>query len=369
MKIGIITFHNTNNYGATLQAFALSKFISNKEYDVEIIDYCCEYKKSMYSIISIGNGLKDTLKSFYMAIPKSIKIKNLLSFLKDNTKLTENTFNSLNELNAEVDRWDVLITGSDQVWNYENTGLDEAYFLNFGNNKVRRISYAASFGLNEISNSKKGQISQLLSNLDLISVREKNGVKLVKELTNKKVTETVDPTFLLNKQEWSIYASKGDKKYIYKDYILLYTMKYPNETSNIAYKLSKKTGYKIINVFRSPKDYLNKKFKTVFPNVYDFLLLIKNCKYVVTDSFHGTAMALNFGVGVLSYCPKSGNVQNRLENLLELAELEESIISNYNEELVVPKEKFEYKQEIKEKIEKSKEYLNMALNFDKTRLS
>ena len=199
MKVGIITFHRAINYGAILQAYALKKKIDELGNVTKVIDYVNLKEEKACKIINT-NSLKSFIGSLLKFRFKKRKDIKFVDFRKKYLNLTPvvGTKGALKELNAQ---FNVFITGSDQVWNYNIIGGDMTYLLDFAN-EGKKNSYAASFGVINIEEKYKRQYSDLLNSFTNIAVREDAGAKIIRELCHKEVPVVLDPTLLLDAFEW-----------------------------------------------------------------------------------------------------------------------------------------------------------------------
>lgn len=365
-KIGIITFQRAHNYGAILQAYALQNVLS-KNYDTEIIDYRNNQIENEYKILRICNkSLKLLIKSIILSMLYIIKnTKRYIKFnkfIKQNIKLTE-SYKSEKELKKCYPKENIYITGSDQVWNYDIAGKKiDAYTLNFGDENIKKIAYAASIGTNELNKNNIEKYIKNISKIDFISVREKNAQKYLNKIIDKPVEVTLDPTLLLTGEEWNKLLLKEKAKY--KGYILGYTVASDiKEYSKILNYLSSKTGKKIIHFDKN-----NKNIKNVLRNAYttdpiEFLQLIKNADYVIATSFHATVFSILFHKKFWIIPPQK--TSSRMISLLEMLGLKNRIIEsfdeftkrNYDEDIDYNK----IEEELKAKREKSKNWLNNAI--------
>lgn len=352
MKIGIITFINTINFGASLQAYALQEKINQLGYEAEIIQYTnkvIEEKEknsgkikninSLMKKIVMGKGIKEKVKAF-----KEFEFQNM----KFGLQLTDE--NSISDLN---NYYDYFITGSDQVWNMAITHEDWKYFLNFVNDDNKKISYAASFGNNIFPEEDKKIAGNELRKFKSISVREQSGRKLIKDISDKNATVVLDPTLLLNKSEWE---EKIKFKPKLEHYILLYFPQNKKKMFKFAKKLSKRTGYPIVYLSISPRIFWGT--KTIYNASPDeFLGWMKNADYVITGSFHGTAYSLNLQKEFF-YEPSGAG--SRIDNIVKITGTESRSIENEN----VMGENINYK-DVEEKLnserEKSIEFLKKSL--------
>lgn len=287
MKIGILTFIDTINYGALFQAYALEEVLREMGNDVEIIRYINEIiearekSSNRYSIrgllnsLIIGNGLKR----------KEEKFRDFESaFMKGTKKCDDKTISDV------CKTFDKIITGSDQVWNLTLTGGDLHYFLDFVSDDTKKISYAPSFGETEIPQNIRDKVSRLLRGFKALSVREHSGLAKISQVSERKAEVVLDPTLLLTKAHWQkLLVSK-----LCKDpYILVYLPHKKDICFSFAKRLQAKTGYKIIYLSISPR--IIKGVKTIYDaSPQEWLSWIFYADYVVTGSFHGTAFSLNF---------------------------------------------------------------------------
>ena len=255
-KIGIITVCRTNNYGAELQAFALQNKLNELGFDAEIIDYLyykhIKHKPSKNSKPEVNFSKKTTLtkKLIYRVAtplvevllplfhsPTKRKQQNFKGFHIGKTKFSKQ-FSSLKDLYAFNHMYDVFITGSDQVWNPATFTSLKPYLLDFAPKGKSRIAYAASFGVSEVSKFYKETYSSLFSNFDAIGVREKQGEILVRKIANVNAKVVLDPTLLLNKEDWG-KVTENTKLKIKVPYILIYDLLPSKPLLDLTSKMSK----------------------------------------------------------------------------------------------------------------------------------
>lgn len=295
-KVGIITFSWAHNYGALLQTYALQKKISENN-EVKIInfkkkEYINQYKLIPHISGSFSKKIKGSLKSILFFNKNLKRYLKFSKFINNNICFTE-LYNTEDELKENPPKYDVYITGSDQVWNPRIVGeLSDAYTLNFGDETIKRISYAASVGnsLQILQNIES--FTRKLSILDYISVREEDAKNELSKIINKNIQVVLDPTLLLTKEEWedNIYNNKKVKE----KYILAYVVEEDAEYNKIVNELSIKTGLKVIHFEKR-----NNKYNNVLKNAYtegplEFVNYIKNAEYVVATSFHATIFSVIF---------------------------------------------------------------------------
>ncbi len=331
-KIGIITFHNAHNYGAVLQTYALQKILLNDN-DVQIINYKNKAIENTYKLFKVN-------KENIFALGKSI-IGDFLFFYKDkkrfdcfndfiskNFNLTKE-FNNYESLKNNPPKFDVYITGSDQVWNYDISRDVDAYTLNFGDKNIKKLSYAASIGEDKLSEKHIEHYMNNIKKLDYISVREEQTKPYLEKLTGKEVSVTCDPTLLRTVEEWNNDLRNLENE-IKEKYIFAYVVEENEEFYKILNYLSDVTGYKVIHTGRR-----NKKIKNILKNAYtkspfEFVNLIKNAEYVVATSFHATVFSIIFhkNFWVIPHLKTGGRVQSLL-NKLKITERSVSTLEDF----------------------------------------
>lgn len=325
MKVGIITFHRALNYGANLQAYALIRIISKMNVDANVVDYYCEEIEKMYTCFNVKTA-RNAILSFVNII-SSMKKRLCYNDFRErflnltNVKYTAKSINQINNM------FDIFITGSDQVWNYKGSNFDKNFFLDFVLDSRKKNSYAASFGLEDIPNSLCNQYEYLLNDFNNISVREKTGADTILKLLNKTVPVVLDPTLLLKKEEWLVF---DNNKYKHKKYILVYSFG-SHSLDSFAQRLSERYDLPIWKIDGSIKSVLNHKKKSLRGlSPQDWVALFINASYVVTNSFHGTAFAINFNKCFFTeLLLGDSKVNTRLENILDLFNLRsQQIIEN-----------------------------------------
>ena len=220
---------------------------------------------------------------------------------------------------------DIFMTGSDQVWGPVSTGKhDLVYFLSFVPNRCKKVAFAASFGKAKFDENIIQEYKKYLVQYDNIAVRENTAVKILREI-NIDAKQVLDPTLLIDSTEWVKYIKKDKKET--EEYILIYQIHNDPKLNQYAKKFASKTKLKLIRV--SPiLHQIKRGGKFVYlPDISEFLSLIKNAKYLITDSFHGTAFAINFNTQFIEILPNTGT-SSRNQSILKLTELEDRVLTD-----------------------------------------
>lgn len=357
-KVGIITFHNAHNFGAVLQCLALKTVIRNMGHEVQVVNYenpsITNAYKNSFSIDS-ETGFFRILKSFVRYcltfIPKKNRIRKFKNFIKHYI---------LDNINANQDNcFDCMIFGSDQIWRWDLTGDDTFYWGKTNYQCKTKISYAASAG--NFDNHIDKNIP-FLKDFSFISVREKELQEfLMKRGINAAVT--IDPTLLLDKNQWANLLSL--KQNVHKPYILLYAMRDKEKVRKTANHIAMKESLNLVEIYNneiSHKDIL-KKYND--GNPIDFLTLIYNAKYIITDSFHGTVFSILFNKQFVTLNLNDGN-DNRAQSLLNELGLEERM-SETGEQYYKPIDYTTVNSKLVKLRLKSMEFLEGALATDRPR--
>lgn len=307
-KIGLAVCYDTNNFGSQLQVLATIKEIENLGYNPEIIRYEKKFSPEfiLQQIPRLFNGsfIEGKLKGFAKKrkISKDIEVKRNLDIRSKRFKaFREQYFIGIsqryagwNELVTKTEKnYDTLLCGSDQLWLPSNLE-SHFYTLEFAKQKAKKISYATSFGVSYIPENQKKRTARYLKDFDYLSTREIKGQEIIKTLSNKDAKVVCDPTLLFTAEQWNEILP--NEKIIPEKYIFCYYLGENAEHREAANILKNKTNYKIVTIpFLDNYVEIDKKFGDV--QLYDvdskdFVNLIRNAEYVLTDSFHGTVFSI-----------------------------------------------------------------------------
>lgn len=340
-RVGIVSCYFKNNYGSMLQAYATKKILDNNNIPNETvnIDSNIDFKKGKrkYYMTQVFNfnfikskfgmiKMKFDTK-FNKTLAKNVSIRNqkYKEFRKEfNLSRSSNTYKDLVKLAEE--RYSDVLLGSDQLWLPVNVVADY-YTLNWVPNNINKISYSTSFGVGNIPEKYNSLYEKYLKRINYLSVREKSGVDIIKNITNLDAELVCDPTILLTKEEWDEVTTKD--RIIKDKYILCYFLGNNIEHRKFVERLKEKTGYKIVSLNHGD-EYV--KYSDIFCDIapYDigpkeWINLIKNSEIVCTDSFHGTAFSLIYNKLFFNFRRYSSNskasTNSRLDSLLNIVEV------------------------------------------------
>lgn len=341
-KVGIITIVRVNNYGAELQAYATLAALQKIGYEAEIIDYLF-YKNKMHKAtrlsrpvfpMSVKKRLTEWLYPKRARLKAAIQHNKLMAvrenrftqFHDKNTRFSK-TYCSYDELIKEQLDYDAYIVGSDQVWNPGVYSSLDPYFLKFAPSDKKKLSYASSIGLTKLPDYTHTYYHEALNGLDAISVREEQAVGLIKQVSEREAQWVLDPTLLLNLEDWTKVAKQVDG--IPEKYVLLYELTPCPYLKSLAKHIAKMKG---CNVVRITKDANRVEPDEDVVNVMDagpaeFLWMFHGAEFVVTNSFHGTAFSINFNRPFYVVTPARKLNNSRQHSILKLFGLSERLIA------------------------------------------
>lgn len=315
MKVGIVTVFDNNNQGNRLQNYALQQVLLR--YADEVVTM---KNKPWYSKKSrIARMLPLAESVFFNRLLGMERRARLVEFSNRHVKLSRSCYwyDKVGQAPKGADRCDLYCAGSDQIWNPTMGRLGSFDYLNFAP-ADRTFSYAASFGIDEIPEQYRSAVAEGLKHIKHISVREDAGKKIVEELTGRTDVQVLaDPTMLLTRQEWDqvIKKPKGD---VPKEYVLTYFLGQvsPERRSAIEQRAAE-LGCELIEIMDP-----NSPFYTVGPD--EFAWLIKNAKYICTDSFHGSVFSFLYGrpFAVFARQDKGPDMGSRMKTFMEKFSLE-----------------------------------------------
>lgn len=343
MKIGIMTFWwAEDNYGQILQCYALQKYLRDKGHDAFLIRYDPrnDYEKTNICIkllkalnpFKLYKYLENKNRHNKVMLEHKHNPRDFDCFRSTYIRQSEKLYTSYEQLKSDPPEADIYVVGSDQVWNFYNQRVNKcknkihAYFLDFGNNKTKRMSYAASWSVNRLNKDIADEIRPLLQRFDYISVRERAGLQLCEDL-GVKAEWVPDPTLLLAPVVYrNLYKGKGisikSKPYLFL-YLLGNNTKY---SLNVIHSWAKKKNIDIVYITANSKiDPYNK----VYANIQQWLFLLDNADYVITNSFHCCVFSSLFEkqFAVLPVKGSIDGMNTRLESLWELLEITPRVIN------------------------------------------
>ncbi|WP_071149809.1 polysaccharide pyruvyl transferase family protein [Bacteroides ndongoniae] len=323
MKIGILTLPLHTNYGGILQAYALQTIIERMGHEPHLIKRLMVKRSTKKMLIYKSKSLIKKVICFLTldANDKMRKSLGIRSFIKQYIIVDE--FDSFEQI--KKNQYDIIIVGSDQIWrplyvkDIENTYLNFAVGWN-----IKRIAYGASFGVSDWEYTLEQTLvcKKLLREFDAVSVRELSGVKLCKEHFNVDAQWVLDPTMLLDKDD---YINRFNLTRISKntDYMFDYILDETCDKNAFIERIANKTCLQ-------PFWRRNINEKTELPSVIEWLDAFYNSEFVVTDSFHGCVFSIIFQKKFIVFGNEKRGMA-RIQSLLNLLGLENRLVMNFEQ--------------------------------------
>lgn len=326
-SVGIITMHKIYNFGSALQAYALMRVICDLGYETELIDY--QFPNAYH-----GVRKKNFIKRLKNWIGRRLSLTQGFATLNAYDRYWKSFFclsvpyTSPKMLKENPPRYDVYVTGSDQVWNTDYTKDDSSFLLAFVKDG-KKIAYAPSFSKSTLDDRYVDMFKTYLSQYDSLSVREESGVELIRNLIQRESSVVLDPTLLLTRDEWNKVADTEEDHYKGRRYIFLYIQKYSFDPSESIVKLVKtvkeRLGLPVVSF--GSMEHVGLSCEVVNGvGPIQFLHLVRNASYIVTASFHGTAFAINYGIPFSSMIKSESFNDDRQMSLMSMFKMSDRMV-------------------------------------------
>ncbi|SMC68862.1 polysaccharide pyruvyl transferase family protein [Papillibacter cinnamivorans] len=294
-KAGLITFHFAHHYGAQLQAYALMAAVDRLGHTCEIIDYRLPHTTGTNRLFQPMSGLRSGVYNAHTALhypPMKARHDRFEAFVSEHMRLGPRRYETIQELCDDPPRCDVLLAGSDQIWNpfiFQSGHFDPSFFLAFPGESPR-AAYAPSFGVSSIPDEMQEELRGYLSRFAALSSREARGSEIIEEISGRRAETVLDPTLLLTGEDWSALAKEPD---IRSPYILCYFISDFSVLEPYARRLAAETGLPLVHLAGMRRHIPGSRV------IYDagpreFLGWFRGASFVLTNSFHGTVFSLQF---------------------------------------------------------------------------
>ena len=344
--IAVMTSYYINNYGSVLQALATKDFFSSLGFRVIFINYIRENVRNRTVVNEKWNSniVRRIIYKIYKAVDKRSKDKVFKKFVNDNLNLSRPYENKEALYKVPLDA-DIFCVGSDQMWNSEYNGdvIGENY-LDFAPLGSTKISLATSMGMASYSDKELKQMKLLLKDYLFISVREKEAVDILSAAGVKNVHQMLDPTLLLSGDRWRSLCSKYSEN---GDYVLIYQLNDNPDMQEFAKRLAAKEKIEVKQITY----YMSQHWagiKSIYdPKIEQFISLIEGAKYVITDSFHGTAFSINLNKEFFAFM--SAKYAGRITSILSLTGLDDRLVEDIDQYVYSGKTDYAHVNEVLDK--------------------
>lgn len=335
MRIGILTFWWSNdNYGQLLQCYALQKFLRDAGHDAFLIRYNPknDYVKTPFLVrclkalnpILLCRYVRHKIDARESREEASLHDRHFGDFRAKYIVQSEKVYDSYEQLKENPPKADCYVVGSDQVWNfqfYRNAAqckdIIHAYFLDFGSPETKRMSYASSWSCVNLRQDIAGEIRPLLARFDYVSVREKSGIGLCRICGREKAEVALDPTLLLRAEDYRALYHANVATERERPYLLLYMLGNKCDFDiRRAYDFAKSKNLEVVYVTGNSRV---DKYEKTFATILEWLYLVDNAEYVVTNSFHCGVFSVIFEkqFGVVPLQGKFSRMNERMDELFE----------------------------------------------------
>lgn len=340
-----------------LQCYALRRAIQNKGYDAVVLNYISDKQYDNNSVYRRKQGVKGYIKNallFPFNDRRKKRQRSFESFRKEYLGCTQPRICKQNDLQSYITQngFDVIISGSDQVWNPNVFDFDDVFFYPFCVN-ARKIGYAVSLGAASV-----GQLEpykRWIDDFDAITVRESKSCNVIKKLTEKEVSSVVDPVLLLSQDSWRELVPSRKTNYLLCYFVREEDLREKIEKAKeLACKLNLEV--EIVNLRITKYNFFERILFDLSP--IEFLTELANAEYIYTDSFHGTVFSMIFERNFTTVVSKSEGEDNRKSNILSVVGLEKRIKSIDNSSDLM--EVIEYK-DVRKKIDVIRDQSNQVL--------
>lgn len=361
-RVGIITFHCSNNFGAMLQAFALKTYLRQSGIKTDIVRYEPPFMTGRHwwfpyvPIEERRKRLEWEKKAWKSHLRMGADFfRQRANYTRFKRKYLTRRFQRKLMFSRQL-KWlpySCYLVGSDQIWNPDITfGLRKVYFGDFKSKRKKRvIAYAASLGGISLEAQYKEEFSRLLGHIDAISVREDEAVSYVKACAQKDVVSVLDPVFLLDKDSWQ----KIEKSPARRGYVLVYTAEWNKELQEYALTLAKEKNLPAV-ILRASKWGEDVGFEADYVSgPSEFLGYIHNADYVITNSFHAVAFSIIYQKKFMAFL--HSNRGARIRNILCMHELESRLYQEDNVQIDADIDWNKVKEKTIKSVEMSKSFL------------
>ncbi|MFB3170038.1 polysaccharide pyruvyl transferase family protein [Neobacillus sp. 179-C4.2 HS] len=379
-KIGILTINDYENFGNRLQNYAVQEVLKTLGFEVETVVNNSKYTKRNTDTFEKLGKLKKLKKMSFNDIYTKINDKILNKVYKENklkrfevfknftsSYIKETDYSiSFNNIPQDLNqKFDFFVTGSDQVWNPNIDHRSAIDFITFAP-RYKRIAFSPSFAVSKIPDKRVDQYKEWISGMASLSVREKAGAKIIKDLTGRDAVVLVDPTLMLTKEKWMTISKKATNKPT-KKYLLTYFLgPISKENENKINTIAKDNDLEIINLAQI------KESESYKAGPSEFIDFINSASLVCTDSFHGSVFSILLETSFLVF-ERGGNLPNmnsRIDTLLSTFKLESRLSKNVtNNNQVFEMDYAHVYPILEEERNKAKEYLTQALKIKEEALN
>lgn len=337
-KVGLVTYYG-DNYGGILQAYALQTVVKKQGLECEIIsnDFLKKerrshtFAKKMKASLQLLRNPKVYLskRRSYRAHSTEVafRAKRFENFRNLYLDIFHTGYTTYEQYAEIADKYDIYLCGSDQIWNPNLYSQNGFYFAEFGAKVALKVAYASSIGLSQVNTKQAEFMKPMLEQLDIISTREQKGAEIIKSISNKSARVVLDPTLLLNADEWLRLSAPP---LFEKPYLLCYLFGERAYVDDVKRRVKELTGLQVVTMPFVARELDSDDVKLFDVGPSEFISLIRNASLVLTDSFHATAFSVNLRTPFISLCRFDKNdkksMNDRLVTFLNTVGLQDRLL-------------------------------------------
>ena len=293
LKTALVTFYHIHHYGAQFQAAATVRAVKALGSECEIVNYYVNQDNALYRKPTSPSALLSDAHTTLHHHALKTRYDRFEAFAAQFLPTTSRRFESLEDIRQNCPPYDAYLSGSDQIWNpkiFPDGHFDPVFFSAF--TQGRKISYAPSFGIPEIPTGMEEELKGYLDSFSALSVRERQGQRIVRKASGLEAQVVLDPTLLLRREDWQELAAPPVVK---GKYILVYCISKPGPLEHYIRQLAAQTGLPVVQLCGLRRKTHPKAKCVLDAGPAEFLSLFANAAYVCTNSFHGTVFSVQFG--------------------------------------------------------------------------
>ena len=336
MKVGVLTFHDTLNFGAALQTYATQKAIEGCGFSCEVVNYTNEYRARTYW--PFGRFVRQASRGDLFGAVKSLvgapliyqRRRSFGGFYDKRVAIGPVAYRSPESIRKAPPEYDTYLAGSDQIWSWRNNGGDATYLLDFVADTNRTASYASSFGMQRVPDGLSELYSSCLRRIRALSVREKTGSELVFALTGRSTPVVLDPVFLLSREDWLAFAGADSRRQVETGAVFSYvshSMPVEGVESAALQELGARPTLSFSTHIRM-RDILSSSTRLMISSgPEEFVNALCGSSFVVTTSYHATVFAIVLHRPFLVFLSGDGGRDSRVTDLLSDLGLNDRIYS------------------------------------------
>lgn len=331
-SFGIVSYNiycNFTNYGSALQSWALTQAVGKLGYSAKLVDYCPDILADKDPLNPFGNMWdkdEESIRMCQLTMPAiKVNYEKFMRFYNERFNKTKGKYTSAN-FNAIKSEVDAFICGSDTIFCPDEFGIDDGYYANYDCMRGKSAAYAASFGDPHFNDETYPILNERLKNFRAFGLRENLMIPYVKEHTDVPVQKVVDPTLLLTSED---YDTIVEDRLVDEKYLLLYARRYNPQMNEYAEKLAEQNGWKIVDISLRATNAERGHQMFYEAGVEEFLSLVKNAEYVVTNSFHGMIFSVQYRRPFVVFSREQ--CDTKIEELLALFGLSDRMLVNGTE--------------------------------------